>query len=489
MQGERGHIAYKKETTWGMVAAPATKVWTMNNEAIIQNIEEILSLAHRRVVDEPHSYQGLRTFGGPVELEVHPDNFGDLLRSAIWDPVTGAAARKVVVLEDCEDNWVSHVECISVLDNTDYKTGSGSVKITVPEGVAAAVNIATESGLGDIDMTDDDEIILWMKSSINLAANQLKFLIDNADACAGPGILALIDTNLVAGVWKEVTITLPAMAAMNSVSSIGIEMEIDQVEFTLWLDDIRRVDTAGVAVGTAHDHVFTPTQEDFEDADTVKRCPLYPYTIEVHRDQLTTEAWQFIGSVVNTLNLKWGVDQKILTATAGILAKDVNRITRSIVAFPITKPFTWNQAVIYIGGTAAGDITKILESVEVNIDNKIVGIPSLNGEYIIRKFYRSGPREVTVNFVTDFVDQAEYDLFVLGSEQAMQIIFTGAAIVGDLTFDNTFTLYFPKFRYSTYPITNPGSGRITVAITGKAKYCETVDYSHVFTLRNATDDY
>ncbi|MCK4466377.1 MAG: hypothetical protein KAU83_11765, partial [Bacteroidales bacterium] len=72
-QAERGHIAYKKETTWGTVAAPATKVWTMNNEAIIQNIEEILSKAHRRVVDEPHSYQGLKTFGGPVELEVHPD--------------------------------------------------------------------------------------------------------------------------------------------------------------------------------------------------------------------------------------------------------------------------------------------------------------------------------------------------------------------------------------------------------------------------------
>ena len=143
-QGERGHIAYKKETTWGTVAEPATKVWTMNSEAIIQNIEEILSKAHRRVLDEPHSYQGLRTFGGPVEVEVHPDNFGDLLRSAIWDPATGWAARTVVVLENCEDNWVSHVECISVLDNSDYKTGSGSVKIYVPGDVAAGTKIATE---------------------------------------------------------------------------------------------------------------------------------------------------------------------------------------------------------------------------------------------------------------------------------------------------------------------------------------------------------
>jgi len=119
----------------------------------------------------------------------------------------------------------------------------------------------------------------------------------------------------------------------------------------------------------------------------------------------------------------------------------------------------------------------------------LVGIPSLNNTYIIRKFYRSGPREVTVNFVTDFVDQAEYDIFVAGTEEKLQIVFTGAAIIGDLTFNNTFTLYFPKFRYSTYPISNPGSGRISVAVTGKAKYCETEDFSHKFTLRNVTADY
>ncbi len=485
-QAERGHMAYKKETTWGTVSEPATKVWTMNNEAIIQNIEEILSRSHRRILDEPHSYQGLKTFGGPVELEVHPDNFGDLLRSVIWDPGTGWAARTVVVLEDCEDNWVSHVECISVLDNADYKFGSGSVKISVPEDVAAGVIIATES-FGATDMEDDDEIILWMKSSINLAANQLKFVFAPDDACATPDESILIDTNLVAGVWKEVTITLPAMATYTDIQSIGIEMEVDQIEFTLHLDHIRRVDTAGAAAGTAKDHVFTPSQDDFADGDATKRCPLYPYTIEVHRDQHADEAWQFIGAVVNTLNLKFGADQKILTAIAGILAKDVNRITKTAVAFPITNPYVWSQAVIKTG--AGLGTTNILESFDITIDNKLVGIPSLNNTDIIRRFYRSGPREVTVNFVTDFVDQAEYDIFVAGTEQKLQITFTGANIVGDTGYQNTFTLYFPKFRYLTYPIANPGTGRISVAVTGKAKYCETVDYSHKFTLRNATDDY
>jgi len=485
MQGERGHIAYKKETTWGTVAEPATKVWTMNNEAIIQDIEEILSKAHRRVVDEPHSYQGLRTFGGPVELEVHPDNFGDILRSVIWDPVTGWAARTVVVLEDCEDNWVSHVECISVLDNADYKTGSGSVKIYVPADVAAGVQIATEDFVA-VDMTADEEIMIWIKSSVNTNLGDLKFLIDDTAACATPLELINIDA-LTAGVWKECTLTIATPAALGAAISIGIEMDVDLGECTIWIDDVRRVDTTGAAAATAKDHVYTPSQDDFADGDAVKRCPLYPYTIEVHRDQAAAQAWQFVGSVVNTLNLKFGADQKILTAVAGILAKDVNRIAKTAIAFPTTTPFMWHQAVVSFG--AAYTTNNYLESVEINIDNKLVGIPSLNNTYIIRKFYRSGPREVTVNFVTDFVDQAEYDIFVAGTEQKMRIIFTGAAIIGDLTFYNTFTLYFPKFRYMTYPISNPGSGRISVAVTGKAKYCETEDFSHKFTLRNVTADY
>ena len=487
MQGERGHIAYKKETTWGTVAAPATKVWTMNNEAIIQNIEEILSLAHRRVVDEPHSYQGLRTFGGPVELEVHPDNFGDLLRSVIWDPVTGWAARTVVVLESCETNWVSSTGCISVLDNADYKTGAGSVKISVPAGVAAADKIATKD-FGAVDMTDDDEVVIWIKSSVDTNLGDLHFLIAEDAACATPDELIDIDA-LTAGVWKECTLTIATPAILNAVISIGLEMEVDLGECIIHIDDVRRVDTAGAAAATAKDHVFTPSQDDFADGDATKRCPLYPYTIEVHRDQAAAQAWQFVGALVNTLNLKFGVDQKILTATAGILAKDVNRIAKTAVAFPTTNPFMWHQAVVKIGGVGAGDVTNILESFDITIDNKIVGIPSLNNAYIIRKFYRSAPREVLVNFVTDFEDQAEYDLFVAGTEQKLQIEFTGANIIGDTGYQNTFTLYFPKFRYSTYPISNPGSGRISVGVTGKAKYCEVEDFSHKFTLRNATGDY
>ena len=556
--GSRGHLAYLKETTWGVVAEPATKVLTMTSESIIQNIEEILSKASRGIVDEPHSYQGLKTFGGPVAFEVHPANFGDILRSAIWDPATDAAASVVTTLRDCEYNWVAVDSCVSALDTTDYKEGSKSVKIHIPEGVGAGVKVATkdfqmirddiafvDGGAGEdtittvagdflsagfkigdsivvtgdsenngtytvlavvaktinvatgeltaevagdsvtitclVDMTADDEIKLWIKCSIDTAEGNFKFLIAPDAACATPDEAIAIDA-LTANVWKEVTLTIDTPAELTDAISIGLEMDADLAECIVWIDDVRRIDTAAAATN-AKDHVFTPSQSDWK-----TDCPLYSYTVEVHRDQTAAEAWQFLGCVVNTLNLKFGVDDKILNGTAGIIAQNVDRVTKETIAFVTTNPFTWDQAEIRIGGTEEGDINSYLESMEINIDNKLVGIPSLNKTAIISRLYRSAPRVVAVNFVTDFIDQAEYDIFVAGNEQALQIVFTGA-VTPEAGYYYTLTIYMPKFRYLTYPIANSGPGRISVGVTGKAKYCETVDYAIRFTLRNYTADY
>ena len=556
--GSRGHLAYLKETTWGVVAEPATKVLTMTSESIIHNIEEILSKASRGIVDEPHSYQGLKTFGGPVAFEVHPANFGDILRSAIWDPATEAAASVVNTLRACEYNWVAVDSCVCALDTTDYKEGSKSVKIHIPEGVGAGVKVATkdfqmirddiafvDGGAGEdtittvagdflsagfkigdsivvtgdsenngtytvlavvaktinvatgeltaevagdsvtitclVDMTADDEIKLWIKCSIDTAEGNFKFLIAPDAACATPDEAIAIDA-LTANVWKEVTLTIDDPAALTDAISIGLEMDADLAECIVWIDDVRRIDTAAAAT-TAKDHVFTPSQSDWK-----TDCPLYSYTVEVHRDQTAAEAWQFLGCVVNTLNLKFGVDDKILNGTAGIIAQNVDRVTKETIAFVTTNPFTWDQAEIKIGGTEEGDINSYLESMEINIDNKLVGIPSLNKTAIISRLYRSAPRVVAVNFVTDFIDQAEYDIFVAGNEQALQIVFTGA-VTPEAGYYYTLTIYMPKFRYLTYPIANSGPGRISVGVTGKAKYCETVDYAIRFTLRNYTADY
>lgn len=558
-QGERGHVAYKKEATWGVVVGVCNKILHTTSEGIIQNIEEILSKASRGILDEPHSYKGLHTFGGPIAFEVHPLNFGDILRSAIATPVPTAAGAAVVLLHNCNHAWIAHASCFCEKDTVDKKEGGASVKIIMPDEVTAGDKVATidfqvirddialqDNGAeedtittvdgnflaaafavgkdivvtgtaggndgtytilavtetqiniasGDltaneaigamitiksvIDMAADDQVKFWIKCSIDTALGNLRFLVAEDTACTT--LEEEIDIpGGTANVWQEVTLTFADMTGLNDILSIGLEMEDDIAECTVWIDNIRRIDNA-LAAGTAKDHTFTPLQTDFH-AD----CPLDPYTIEVHRDQAVGEAWEFEGCVVNTLNLKFGVDDKILNGVAEILAREANRITREVIAFPTTAPFVWSQALIQLGN--ALPTNNYLESVEINIDNKIIGVPSLNQSSFIRKFYRSGPRVITCNFVTDFVDQVEYDIFVAGDEQKLKIIFTGAAVVGDAGYSYTLTIYMPKFRYLTYPITNPGSGRISVGVTGKAKYCETVDYAIQFILRNELADY
>lgn len=558
-QGERGHVAYLKEATWGVPAGVSTKTLHSTSEGIIQEIEEILSKASRGILDEPHSYKGLHTFGGPIAFEIHPLNFGDILRSAVYVPTPTAAGAAIVLLHNCDHAWNALGTCFCEKDTIDKKEGDASVKVIMPTDVTANDKVATidfqvsrtdiafqdnganedtittvagnflaaafiagkdivvtGSGAGNdgtytiisvtetqiniatgsltaneaagpaiviksvIDMTDDDQVKFWIKCSIDTALGNFKFLIDDNAACATP----VEEVDIPAGtanVWQEVTLTIAGGAPIAAVLSIGLEMEDDIAECTVWIDNIRRIDNA-LAAGTAKDHTFTPSQTDFH-AD----CPLYPYTIEVHRDQAVAEAWQFEGCVVNTLNLKFGVDDKILNGVAGILAREANRITREVIAFPTTAPFTWSQALVQLGD--ALPTNTYLESMELNIDNKIIGIPSLNQSSFIRRFYRSGSRVITCNFVTDFVDQVEYDKFVLGTEQKLKIIFTGAAVVGDAAYNYTLTIYMPKFRYLTYPISTPESGRISVGVTGKAKYCETVDYAIQFILRNELADY
>jgi len=90
-QGARGYIAVKKELTWGQKETGDNDCYLpFISETLTANIEEVLSAAQRGILDEPKSYQGERSFGGDVVVEVHPASIGHILRSAINEPETTA---------------------------------------------------------------------------------------------------------------------------------------------------------------------------------------------------------------------------------------------------------------------------------------------------------------------------------------------------------------------------------------------------------------
>jgi len=477
--GIRSHIGLKKESTWGD-AQVADKFLPFIRESLTPDIEEIMSESQRAVVDEPISLLGEKRFGGDIVFEVHPASIGHILRSALGAPAAAVAAGTAELeLEDCEDAWNELVDggVISGLDSGDYKKGSASVKLQVTADVDDPDILATEV-VASTDMTDDTHVKLWIKSSVGCDAGDLVFIASEVEECGGEEGVTMKSVNidaLVANVWKECTVAI-TNDYLNAVISIGIKMAVDKGEFTIRIDDVRRIVTSDAT--DTKDHVFTPVQADF-----ATLCTLPPYTFEVYRDQADDKAWQYKGGVVNTLALSFGTGEKILKATAGILAKEETEINKESVNLETTNPFTWSQAQVKIA-TSDHDY---LEDFTLNLNNKIVRKYSLNQSDLPRMLYRDGYRTFTFSFTTDFVDKTEYNKFILGSEQAFQITFTGAEC--ETGYYYKFVIDIPAMRYIAYPINVEGPGRLSCKVNGKAKYSVSDGYAVKITITNLETSY
>jgi len=480
-QGSRGHIGILKETEWGTWVEGANDFHLpFVSETLTENIEEVISAIQRGILDEPKSYQGEKSFGGDIVLEVHPASFGHILRSAINEQYPASpdpAGTAVVELENCEDAWNEKVHdgVYSTIDNIDKKKGSSSVKIIVTTGVAVngGVILATEkvSEAPGISMVNDTHIKLWIKSSVACEGiGDLVLMISEVAECGGVEGTTLKSMDLpvlAAGVWTECTIDLETMTNFDAIISIGIKMVTDLGECIIHIDDVRRLVTTNAT--DSKQHIFRPRQADDFSAD----CPINPYTLEVYRDQ--GNSFQFKGAIVNTLALNFSTTDKILKATCGIIAKDIGDTPKLTKALETTNPFVWENATITISAAstvpAVGAMNDI-ESFGISFDNKCVAKYALNNTAIPRKIIRDGIRSIPVNFTIDFVDRTEYANFISGTERSFTIKFVGALCetVNSNKYYYTLQIDMPSVRYLTYPINIGGPGRLTCAVTGKAKY-------------------
>jgi hypothetical protein len=187
------------------------------------------------------------------------------------------------------------------------------------------------------------------------------------------------------------------------------------------------------------------------------------------------------------MNFSFSVTDKILKANLGIIAGNAGYVGATGIGLEATNPFVWENAKIYLGGVTEGSRYNDLESFSLNWDNKCVAKYSLNNTAIPRKIIRTGYREIPISFIVDFTDKTEYDLFLIGTERQMRIKFECAKVGADAA-NTPYTLQFdiPLLRYLAWPINIGGPGRLSVAVTGKAKY-DAAGYPVLFTLINDKD--
>lgn len=213
------------------------------------------------------------------------------------------------------------------------------------------------------------------------------------------------------------------------------------------------ISQSSVLSGFLYTNHFITTKSEFADG-----VPSQPYTLEVHRD--TTSSFRFSGALCTQLALSLAPNQD-LRVTAGWIAQAASIIAKTSPTFPgsPTDPFTFETASLSIGGSA----TARWEAFNLTIANGINGILALNNSRNIARARRNATQSVQISGTLDFIDHAEYDDFVSQTERTMKL---------NLTRGSSFAMLIdvPRFVYTAFPLGIGGRDRLTVAITGMARY-------------------
>lgn len=223
------------------------------------------------------------------------------------------------------------------------------------------------------------------------------------------------------------------------------------------LSALGTVTTVTDEVGIRFTHTFAPRQTDFSDV-----CSLQPLTFEIHRD--LGQAFQYAGAVIHRLQLVSGVDEKVVAATAGVMAKAMLRITKTVPTPEATQAFRWNQAAVTLPDPTAFNT---MRSLTVAIATPQEALNYLDGSRDPTQIKGgNASRRVTVEG-TMRGNSAEYTEFINGTERSLKIVWTGS-VLGTNFF--MLTLEFPRFRYLAKDQGVAGPGEIFIEFRGVAKY-------------------
>jgi len=147
-------------------------------------------------------------------------------------------------VEDCEDTWdeLQDGDVTHSVDATDYKVGAKSVKWVCADALAAGDIIATETIALDLATASYEGIRMWIKSSVDTVAGNLKLLLDEDANCASPSETLSIPA-LEADEWIQVNMNFASVgdADLDTLISVGVEFDADLGECTIHIDDLNAV--------------------------------------------------------------------------------------------------------------------------------------------------------------------------------------------------------------------------------------------------------
>ena len=179
---------------------------------------------------------------------------------AYWETINSSE-----VEDDCETTWTNDMGANgSVSDETTIKkVGTKSQKISPLDGFTTGLMAHHDLSLGD--KSDYRFVRLWVRSSVDLDAGAIQFLIDDSSGCGSP-TETLDFPALSADTWKLVFLEADDPSSnMASIASIGIKAATDFGAANIYIDDIQFVKSFSTNVA------YDSSQEDFASFDYVRK--------------------------------------------------------------------------------------------------------------------------------------------------------------------------------------------------------------------------
>jgi hypothetical protein len=225
-------------------------------------------------------------------------------------------------------------------------------------------------------------------------------------------------------------------------------------------------------------HTFQPRTADFDDNLCGNPLSLYKNladgaTVPVYRDLVATRMELSVSNgefLVVGLDVTGGVvDTKIASADIGVAAG---------------KKWTWDVTSLQLGGAANTDFADITVTLDEQASTRHV----LQTSQDPARVKRDGRRQIRVSGTVRFQDQAEYDIFLAQTTQALRVTMTSPTEIESGYFD-TFDIVIPAFKYLTYPVEFGGPEELQVTFDGKAEYHAGSGTAIEFTIINTFDNF
>ena len=140
-----------------------------------------------------------------------------------------------LLVDSGEDTWAEQVVSGVTLSTTTGKVGTYAARATT---VSIGATTILMSEAISVDLSTYDALVLWIRSSVNTAAGDLRILLDDTANCAS-ALENLQVPALTAATWTRVLLKFATPANLTAVVSIGLKQQVDLADGTFDVDDVQ----------------------------------------------------------------------------------------------------------------------------------------------------------------------------------------------------------------------------------------------------------